>query len=218
MKLYHLTAKPREKSTKGALNQEKAQGFVPAVVYGKEENINLFVFINDLNHLINTSEVFQVHLKAGNSDYLTIIKEIQFNPLSDQPSHIDFLLIDDNKVVTIDFPVQLVGSPIGVRQGGKLYKKLRSLQLRGKISDMPEHVIIDVAALDIGNTIKVKDLQIPGIQILEQPGTPIASVARTRVVEPTEAEAAAAAAAAAPAAPAEGAEAKPAAGGKKSEK
>jgi large subunit ribosomal protein L25 len=217
MKLYHLTAKPREKSTKGALNQEKGQGFVPAVVYGKEENINLFVFINDLNHLINTSEVYQVHLKVGSSDYLTIIKEIQFNPLSDQPSHIDFLLIDDNKVVTIDFPIQLVGSPVGVRQGGKLYKKLRSLHLKGKISDMPEHVIIDVAALDIGSTIKVKDVKIPGISILEQPGTPIASVSRTRVVEPTEAEAAAAAATAAPA---ETAEAKPAAGGtgKKSEK
>lgn len=183
MRLYHLTAKTREKSTKGTLNQLKASGFVPAVIYGKEENTNVLCFINDLNHLIYTNEVYKVLLKVGDKEYQTVIKEIQSNPLTDRPIHIDFMEVDDNQVVNINYPVQVVGLPIGVRQGGKLFKKLRHLRLKGKISDMPDKVEVDVSDLDIGNTLKVKDIQIPNIQIIDSLSTPVISVARLRVIE-----------------------------------
>lgn len=186
MKVYHLNAKPREKSTKGALNQLKREGFVPAVIYGKEENPTLSCFINDLNHLIQTSEVYKVHLKTGDKEYVTVVKDVQYHSLTDQPIHIDFLEIDDDKVVKLEYSLRIEGSPIGVRTGGKLYKKLRKVNLRGRIADMPEHVIIDVSDLDIGMTIKVKDIQIPNIEVLEQPNTPIASVARTRATDTVE--------------------------------
>lgn len=197
MKLYHLNAKPREKSTRGALNQLRNEGFVPAIVYGKNENANLSCFINDLNHLIHTSDVYKIHLKAGEKEYITVIKDVQYHALTDQPVHIDFLEVDDEKVVKLAYSVMTTGAPVGVRTGGKLYKKLRKINLKGRIADMPEHVIVDVSDLDIGMGIRVKDIQIPNIEIMEQPNMTVANVARTRVTETAEETAA------------EGAEAKP---------
>lgn len=190
MKPYYINSKPREKTTKGDLNNLKAQGLIPAVIYGKEENVNLVCFINDLHDLIYTNDVFLVHLKAGDKEYRAIIKEVQSNPLNDLPSHIDFMEVSDDKIIKINYPIQVVGSPIGVRQGGRLFKKLRHLQLKGKIADMPDKIEVDVSDLDIGDSLKVKDIKVPNIQILDPESTSIISVARIRipeVVETTEA-------------------------------
>lgn len=183
MKDFNLTAKLREKSTKGALNKNRKIGFVPCVLYGVEGNTNLFCFVNDLNDLIYTNDLYVVNLKFDSKKYRTVIKEIQYHPLSDAPIHVDFMEITDDKTIKIEFPINFVGTPIGARQGGKVFKKLRKLHLKGKISELPDQIDIDISELDLGDMIKVKDLDLPDIEIMDQSTTPLVSVAIPRVIE-----------------------------------
>ena len=211
MKEFNLLGKVRETTTKGEMNKLRAQGFVPANLYGQDSSIMLYCFINDLNDLLNTNDVFMINLKIEGKIYKSFVKEVQMHPLKDTPVHVDFLELEDNKVVKMIYPIKFHGSPIGTRAGGKLYKKMRSLHLKGKVADLPEELSIDIAHLDLGDSIKVKDVHFPKIQILELDSATIVNISKTKyveeVVEPTAAETAAAAATAAaatPVAPAEG--------------
>jgi large subunit ribosomal protein L25 len=199
MKEFNLLGKVRETSTKGELNKLRAQGFVPANLYGQDSSIMLYCFINDLNDLLNTNDVFMINLKIEGKIYRTFVKEVQMHPLTDTPIHVDFLEIDEHKVVKMIYPIKFHGSPVGTRAGGKLYKKMRSLHLKGKVVDLPEELTLDIANLNLGDTIRVKDVHFPKIQILEADSATIVTISKTKyveeVVEPTAAETAAATAA-----------------------
>jgi large subunit ribosomal protein L25 len=199
MKEFNLLGKVRETSTKGELNNLRAKGFVPGNLYGQESSIMMYCFINDLNELLNTNDVFMINLKIDGKIYKSFVKEIQLDPLKDTPIHVDFLELEDNKVVKMIYPIKFKGSPIGTRAGGKLYKKMRSLHLKGKVADLPEELILDISNLDLGDSIKVKDIQFPNIQILDPESTTIVTISKTRIVEEAEPVAGAA-----PAASAEG--------------
>ena len=203
MKEFNLLGKVRETSTKGELNKLRAQGFVPANLYGQDSSIMLYCFINDLNDLLNTNDVFMINLKIDGKIYKSFVKEVQLDPLKDTPIHVDFLELEDNKVVKMLYPIKFKGSPIGTRAGGKLYKKIRSLHLKGKVVDLPEELIIDISNLNLGDSIKVKDIKFPKIQITDVESATIVIISKTKFVEEVEPVAAAAPAAAA-AAPVEG--------------
>jgi large subunit ribosomal protein L25 len=200
MKEFNLLGKVRETSTKGDLNKLRAKGYVPGNLYGQDSSIMFYCFINDLNDLINTADVFMVNLKIEGKIYKSFIKEIQLHPLKDTPIHVDFLELEDNKVVKMVYPIKFKGSPIGARQGGKLYKKMRSLHLKGKVVDLPEELSIDIANLNLGESIRVKDISFPKIQILDVESATIVTISKTRIIDevaPVEAAPAAAAPAAA---------------------
>jgi len=200
MKEFNLLGKVRETSTKGDLNKLRAKGYVPGNLYGQESSIMFYCFINDLNDLINTADVFMVNLKIEGKIYKSFIKEIQLHPLKDTPIHVDFLELEDNKVVKMIYPIKFKGSPIGARAGGKLYKKMRSLHLKGKVVDLPEELSIDISNLNLGDSIKVKDIHFPKIKIQELDSATIVTISKTRMIEEVAPVEGAPAAAAAPAA------------------
>jgi large subunit ribosomal protein L25 len=187
MKEFNLLGKTRETKTKGELNELRNQGFVPGNVYGSEETIGFYCFINDLRDLIYSSDVFRVNIKIEGKIYKTIMKEIQFHPLKDIPIHIDLMEVTEDRVIKILYPISFKGSPIGARQGGKLYKKIRMLHLKGKVKDMPNELEIDISNLNLGDSVKVKDLKFKNIEILDQQTATIVSISRTRISdEPAE--------------------------------
>ena len=168
MKEYNLYGKLRDTKTKGELNELRNQGFVPGNVYGTGETIGFYCFISDLHDLLYTADVYKVNLKIDGKIYKTIMKEIQFHPLKDIPLHIDFLEVTEDRTIKILFPIKFKGSPIGARQGGKVYKKIRMLHLKGKVKDMPNDLELDITNLNLGDIIHVKDVSFKNITILDQ--------------------------------------------------
>lgn len=184
MKQFELNGILRENMTKGQLNDLRAQGYVAGVLYGDniKENINLFFYVNDLNGLIYTDDVYLITLKVEGKVYKTVVKSFQFHPLSDLPVHVDLMEVDDNKVIKIWYPIHFTGTAEGTMEGGKVYKKLRKIQLKASVSALPEELTVDISPLKIGDTLKINDLDIPGVEILTQATTPIVSVAKARAV------------------------------------
>jgi large subunit ribosomal protein L25 len=183
MKEYNLCGKIRETLSKGALSKLRNQGMVPGNIYGKKENINCYFFVNDLKDLIYTDQVYIIHILIENKKYTCMIKEVQYHPLSDAPIHIDMMEVSPDKIIKIKYPLAFKGTPKGVMMGGKIFIKIRKIRIKGKLADIPETYEIDIAHLNIGDSIKVKDISIPNIEILESPGSPVLSVSVPRVKE-----------------------------------
>ena len=109
-----------------------------------------------------------------------MLQEIQYHPVSDEVMHADFLRLFDDKPITISVPVKEIGVAPGVLQGGKLVTKIRKLKLKGLPNDMPQYVEINISNLDLGQGVKVEDLDIPNIEKLDVQSSVVIWVQPTR--------------------------------------
>lgn len=214
MKQVSLSGSPRANVGKKDAADARKAGNVPCVLYGGEKQTSFTATEKDLKKIIWSPEVYEVKLNVGGKETSAIIQDVQFHPVSDRVIHIDFLEVLPGKEVKIKLPLKLTGSPEGVKKGGRLLQNFRKVAVKGTIAKMPANITLATDHLEIGMDIRVKDVKIDGITILEQPNAVLASVKVTRnVVEETPVAAAPAAAAAA--APAAAAAATPAAKEKK---
>jgi len=182
MKSIELKAISRnEVRSKTALKSLRKEGRIPAVIYGGKENLNLHVDLIEFEKLINTSDVFFVDLKMDDKTIKVVIQDVQFHPVSDNPIHIDFIQVFDEKMVTIGVPVEFTGKSIGVMNGGKRREKLRKLLLKALPADLPEVVSIDISKVKIGQSIKVKDIDLGNVEKLDNDNAVIIAVKTSRV-------------------------------------
>ena len=217
MKSISIEGQRREAMGKSANYELRAAGYVPCELYGKDANIHFSVFSADFKNLVYSPETYRVDLNIEGEKYSAIMKEVQFHPLSDEILHVDFHEITDDSTIKVELPIRFLGVAAGVREGGKLIKKLRSLKVKGLAKDMPDAIEIDVTALTMGKSVKVREVDAKGLEIMNAGSTPVATVDVPRAMRGKEAEAApgAAAPAAAAAAPAAAAKAPAAAAPKK---
>lgn len=181
MKTVELSASARAgKGTKIA-NELRRSGDVPAELYGGEENKHIKVNEIEFTKLIDTHEVYFVDLDLDGNKVKTIIKDVQFHPITDKVTHVDFLQVSEDKAVKMALPVMLKGQAIGVINGGKLRLVMRKVRVKGLPDAMPEHIEIDISKLRIGHAIKVADLNLGGLEILEAPNAVIVAVKTSRV-------------------------------------
>lgn len=201
MKSFEITATKRTGLTKQDTKKLRNNGLVPCVLYGGEENVHFSVPVLNFKSLVYTPEVYKVNLNIDGQTHEAVMREVQFHPVTDKLLHIDFMAIHPDKEVTIDIPVKITGSADGVRQGGQLIVKVRTLQVSALPAKLPGHVEVDVTPLQIGQSVRIGDLKMEGVTFLDSPNNIITGVRTTRnVVEtPAEAAKAAAPAAAAPA-------------------
>jgi len=115
-------------------------------------------------------------------EYLCIMQDIQFHPVTDIIQHVDFLAVEASKPVTINIPVKLTGTSEGVKQGGKLVTKVRRLKVKALAADLPDYVTVDITPLNIGGNIRVRDLNVNGVTFLDSPSNVIVGVRMTRNV------------------------------------
>jgi large subunit ribosomal protein L25 len=182
MKSVELEAIARDGAgKKGALNTLRKEGRVPGIIYGGENNINLHVDAIRFSKLIHTSDVYLLNLKFEDKTIRTVIKDVQFHPVTDAVIHIDFMEVFDDKPISIGVPVVFTGKSIGVLNGGKRREKLRKLVLKAVHKDIPDEVSIDITNLRIGQSIKVGDVKLENVEILDHPNAVIIAVKTSRV-------------------------------------
>jgi large subunit ribosomal protein L25 len=179
---------------------------VPCVLYGGKEQIHFSALETEFKNLIYTPDVHTVDLDISGKKYSAILQEAQFHKISDSLIHVDFLEIQPGKSVTMNIPVRTTGTSPGVRNGGKLVKKLKTLKAKGLVEKMPDEVTIAIDTMEIGHGVRVQDIKIDGLTFLNAQNITILSVETTRAAVAEENKAAAAAPAAkGAAAPAKGA-------------
>ncbi|QRO00773.1 50S ribosomal protein L25/general stress protein Ctc [Archangium violaceum] len=213
-----LEVKAREGAGKGAARRLRAQGLVPAVVYGKhlEKPLSVAVDPKSVRQAINTPHKFNtlITLKGVGAEQQVLFKDYQQDPVTREILHVDFIAVREDEQVKVNVPVVLSGRAEGVAEGGLLTQIRREIEVWAKPRAIPEKIEVDVTSLKIAQALHINDVKLPeGITVKSNVNYTLAVISAPEgAVEAAPAAAAAAAPAAAAAKPAAGAAAKPAAG------
>ena len=196
MKTITIEGQLRTETGKKYTRQLRSQQLVPGVIYGGSQEVNFYAPVLSFKNLVYTSEFQLAQLNIDGKSYRCILKDVQLNKVTDELAHLDFLeLVEDRKVVAT-IPIKFTGSSIGVKEGGKLVAKIKSLKVKCYPKDLRENIEVDLTNLEINGNIRVEDVKDDNLEILNSPRIPIASVVMTRQLKQEEASAAPAAAAA----------------------
>lgn len=176
-----LNAQTRTEHGKSGARRLRQAGLVPAVLYGRGESGQpLAVQSRELERLLSSISVENTIIGLaveGQSETQAIIREVQYHPLRPVALHVDFFKVHATEKLTLDVPVRLNGTPVGVRdEGGVMDQILYSLHVECLPKDIPESIEIDVANLGAGQSVHVRDISIPNVKILNDAELVITSV------------------------------------------
>jgi len=183
MKTVVISGQKRETIGKKESKRLRAQEIVPAVLYGGETPIHFAVPFGELRKLVYTPNVYLIDIEIDGTTYKAMMQDIQWHAVEEQILHIDFLIIQDNKPIKIDIPVAVTGLAKGIGMGGKLNLNLRRLKVKALAQNLPDNVIVDVTELGIGDTIKVSELELDNVELLDTKSNVIVSVSITRAAK-----------------------------------
>lgn len=182
MKTVALTGELRASLGTKDAKTLRNEGKVPCVLYGNGEVVHFFVYAPDFNALVYTPNTYKVQLTIDGKKHLAILQDMQFHAVNEAILHADFLAVDEKKSVVVSIPIKVKGNSPGVRAGGKLIQKIQRMKVRGTINNIPDAVEISIDTLDLGQSIKVKDVELKGIEILDSKENAIVTVKMTRNV------------------------------------
>ena len=185
MKSITIKGSERESVGKKATKALRNAGKVPCVVYGGEKPLHFSANELAFRDLVYTAAAHTVEVDLGEGKVRAILQDIQFHPVTDKILHIDFYQIFDDKEVTMNIPVRLVGTSPGVRNGGRLLFRKRKLAIKALPDKLPDFFDIDISKLKIGDNITVALLLNDDFSILH-PDTQVVvqvKMARAAVVE-----------------------------------
>ena len=213
MKTFQLSAKPRTEIGKKAAKGLRKGGFIPVVMNGGEvvelpyngkleagqeviETVNnkgilvtnLKVTVDDVRKLIYTPDVFAIELDIEGTKKMAVLKEVQFHPVKEEILHIDLLEVSEDKPVTIEVPVKIEGHAVGVKAGGKLNLSMKKIKVKAVYTNIPERVVVNVDALELGKTIQIGDLHYDGLELVNAKNAVVCAVQLTRAARGNQAE------------------------------
>lgn len=180
MKTFELAGEVRSEVGKKATKAVRCAEAIPCVLYGGKENVHFTVTESAVRKLVYSPDVFVVNLTVGGVTTTSIMKELQFHPVTDKILHLDFLEISETKPVVVEVPVQLLGLAEGVKAGGKLSLETRKLKVKGLYKNIPEKIDVDVTSVGLGKTVQVGKLQVKDLEILNNKNAVVAQVKLTR--------------------------------------
>ena len=164
--MNNLKALKREKLTSGSNNKLRANGFIPAILYGgKDPNQNISVSKKELSSIINSdtflSKVLEIELEGKKEK--VIPRDVSYNVISEEPVHIDFMRIVSGKKIILEIPVKFINHPDspGLKRGGVLNIVRRKVELKCPAESIPDEIIVDLAGTDIGTSIKISSVKLP---------------------------------------------------------
>lgn len=180
MKQISLSGSLRESVGRQNAAELRRNGRIPAVMYGGDSQLHFSISEIDLEKIRRQAETFQINIELEGKTYASVIQEMQFNPITDKVTHVDFLFLVPGKDVKVALPVRLTGSSEGVKAGGKLVLNYRKMRTIGKPETLPEAIVVDISALQIGDLVRVREVQIEGCKFAEAEASAIVAVQATR--------------------------------------
>ncbi len=180
MKSIEIQGSLRKTTGKKDSKKLRALKDVPCVLYSKDETIHFSAPFSQFRPLIYTPDVYTVNLVIDGNTYGALLQDAQWHPVEEQLLHVDFLRINENTPIKVNLPIQVEGTAIGIKAGGKMKLNLRNLRVKGLVKDMPDAITLDVSRLDLGQSLKVGDLKLSGIEFLTPKTNVIATVSVTR--------------------------------------
>ena len=189
MKEINVTGQKRTERGKEASKPLRKEGMVPCNLYGEAKKdgkpvaLSFASPMSELRKIVYTPHIYVINLIIDGESHTAIMKELQFDPVTDAVIHIDFLEVNDQKPITIGIPVKLVGLAQGVRDGGRMNLSIRKINVTAPYQQIPEHLDIDVTALKIGKSIKVGELSFEGLDIATSKEVVVCSIKMTRAAQ-----------------------------------
>ena len=205
MKSITIEGQLRTETGKKATQQLRSQSMVPGVIYGGAEEISFYAPASAFKTLVYTGAFQLAEMKVGGKMYTCILKDLQFDKVLDTLIHVDLMELVEDKKAIATIPLKFTGTAKGVKDGGKLIVKMKALKVKTLPKYLKENIEVDLTNLELNGNIRVEDVKVDGMEILNSPRIPIASVVLTRLLKQEEATAATAPAKAPAAAPAKAA-------------
>jgi large subunit ribosomal protein L25 len=159
---------------------------VPGVIYGGSQEINFYAPTAAFKNFVYTPSFQIAEVVLEGKTYRTILKDLQFDKVDDKLIHIDLLELVEDKKVIADIPVKFVGTSKGVKDGGKLVTKMKSLKIKTYPKFLKEQIEVPIDTLELNGNIRVEDVKEPNYEILNSPRIPVASVVMTRQLKQEE--------------------------------
>src|SRR5690625_741584 len=180
-----LKAKQREDLRSSVTKALRQSGQIPAVVYGKDKD-STPISVDSLELIRTVREegqnaIISLDIEDGQTVDV-MLYDYQMHPVRDEVTHADFYIVDLTEEMDVEVTIRLEGEAEGAREGGILQQPLFELQVRATPRAIPEEIVVDVSALEIGDTITVADIQVEGdYTILDEPDTAVAKIGRAHV-------------------------------------
>ena len=189
MKTITIEGQLRTATGKSAARQLRSQDLVPGVIYGGATEVNFTATAIALKPFVYTPDFQKVEITVDGKSYTCILKDLQFDKVTDKLIHIDLLELVEDKKVNATIPLKFTGASVGVKAGGKLEIRLKAVKVKTLPKYLRENIEVDLTNLELNANIRVQDIIAENIEIQNSPRIPIASVTMTRQLKQEEASA-----------------------------
>lgn len=187
MKSIEVKGQSRQCNGKKAAKVLRKSNSIPCILYGVEKDEKglplakpFSVEYEEVRNLVYSPDIYAVKLTIDSNTVNAILKDIQFHPVKDNILHMDFYQVTEDKAIVMNVPVKLTGLAAGVKAGGRLEQILRRVKVKALYTQMPEKIEFDVTSLTIGKTIKIGDVNIEGLELVNPKDAVICGVMATR--------------------------------------
>jgi large subunit ribosomal protein L25 len=187
MKTITIEGQLRTEIGKQATRQLRSEGKVPGVIYGGAKEVNFSALATSYKTLVYTPDFQLAEINVDGNSYKCILKDLQFDKVTDELIHIDLLELVEGKKIIATIPLKFTGAAKGVKDGGKLITKMKALKVKTYPKFLKENIEVDLSELELNGNVRVEDVKAENYEILNSPRIPIASVVLTRQLKQEEA-------------------------------
>lgn len=180
MKSITIKGSKRESVGKKATKALRNADMVPCVIYGGDQPLHFAAEAKAFKNLVYTPNVYTASIEVDGNTIPAILQDIQFHPVSDKILHVDFYQLFEDKEVTMNIPVRLIGKSKGVMVGGALRHNIRKMRVKAFPANLPDFIEADITELEIGNKLYVTELKSDKYTILHPDNTVVAQVRMSR--------------------------------------
>lgn len=188
MNSVKIEGKIRSEHGKTATRRLRSEGQVPCVIYGGNETIHFSAPTLAFRPLVYTPAFQIAEISVEGKTYRCILKDRQFDVVTDDLNHIDFLELVEDKKVIANLPLKFIGQPAGVKAGGRLETKIKSLKVRTLPKFLVEAIEVDITELQLNANLRVEDVKADNMEVMNSARIPVASIVMTRALRQAESE------------------------------